>query len=71
MQEIANDSTTLISRALGKAANVLEVLSETTHLLLYRIRFCAKIPGDSARAQDAYFGERDQRFRLNVIGGSD
>jgi hypothetical protein len=52
MQEIANDSTTLISRALGKAANVLEVLSETTHLLLYRIRFCAKIPGDSARAQD-------------------
>jgi hypothetical protein len=39
MQEIANDSATLIARALGQAANVLEELSETTNLVLDRVRF--------------------------------
>ncbi|WP_285518507.1 hypothetical protein [Burkholderia contaminans] len=28
-------------------------------------------PASSAERQSAYFGERDRRFRLNVISGSD
>ncbi|GLC95544.1 hypothetical protein Tamer19_49530 [Cupriavidus sp. TA19] len=51
-QEIADDSATLIARALGQAANVAEVLSEATHFLLDRIRLCPQEPGDGAHAQD-------------------
>jgi len=48
----ANDPTTLISRTLGEAANLLEVLSETKYLQLYRFRFCQQKPGGRASAQD-------------------
>ncbi|WP_155297084.1 hypothetical protein [Burkholderia glumae] len=33
--------------------------------------FARRNENSKCNASDAYFGERDQRFRLNVISGSD
>jgi hypothetical protein len=50
-QEVTGDSATLISRTVGKTANVLEVFGESADLLLQCVRYRPQKPRYRGSAQ--------------------